>query len=368
MDRFIKIIAQKKNEEVDTVHIELYERVKQLVRENKNIFICGPTGVGKSHLLRQVIDLSTCIEVQTKTAIDYLDETYSPIVIEDYDAEPIMYKNLIDHVIDHGTINKKSVIITSISVYLLPNFETLFIKPLTVEQLLTIKSDPGAFDAASKSKGSIRNFLHYLENYDHVDAFKTSKEYVKEILCTGGHFPWFDTIPEHGHICDTLQENYIDSVGADITTITRALSDADMIDTRIYNGNWCLLPYYIHNGIRIPKAGLGSILDPDKIRSGSAWTKFGNFKMRFKKYNEIRRKSENRIGIEEMCLLKRYAELGRFGILLDYNIIPQDFDVMNHLATISKLKQRDVTNIKKGLKNAIQGRHRRHDDHCEDDW
>lgn len=90
--------------------------------------------------------------------------------------------------------------------------------------------------------------------------------------------------------------------------------------------------------------------------------------MRFKKYNEIRRKSENRIGIEEMCLLKRYAELGRFGILLDYNIIPQDFDVMNHLATISKLKQRDVTNIKKGLKNAIQGRHRRHDDHCEDDW
>ena len=69
-----------------------------------------------------------------------------------------------------------------------------------------------------------------------------------------------------------------------------------------------------------------------------------------------------------MCLLKRYAELGRFGILLDYNIIPQDFDVMNHLATISKLKQRDVTNIKKGLKNAIQGRHRRHDDHCEDDW
>jgi hypothetical protein len=57
-----------------------------------------------------------------------------------------------------------------------------------------------------------------------------------------------------------------------------------------------------------------------------------------------------------LCLLKRYAELGRYDRLLDYDITPQDFDVMNHLATTSKLKQRDVTNIKKGLKHAIQRR------------
>jgi hypothetical protein len=57
-----------------------------------------------------------------------------------------------------------------------------------------------------------------------------------------------------------------------------------------------------------------------------------------------------------LCLLKRYAELGRYDRLLDYDITPQDFDVMNHLATTSKLKQRDVTNIKKGLKYAIQRR------------
>lgn len=368
MDRFIKIVPQKKIEEADTVHINAYNRIKQLIQENKNIFLCGPTGVGKSHLLRQVIDLTTCIEIQTKTMIDYIKDTYVPIVIEDYDAEPIVYKNIIDHVIENGTINKRSMIVTSISGYLLPNFETVFIKPLSVEQLLTINNAPGAFDAARKSKGCIRNFLNYLENYDHIDDFKTSKEYVKDILCAGDHFPWFDTIPEHGHICDTLQENYVDSNGVNITMVTNALSDADMIDTSIYNGNWYLLPYYIHSGIRLPKAALGESLDPGKIRSGSAWTKFGNFKMRFKKYNEIRRKSENRLGIEEMCLLKRYAELGRFDRLLDYNIIPQDFDVMNHLATTSKLKQRDVTNIKKGLKHAIhQGRNRRDDDHCEDD-
>ena len=78
--------------------------------------------------------------------------------------------------------------------------------------------------------------------------------------------------------------------------------------------------------------------------------------MRFKKFSEIRRKSGNRLGVDEMCLLKKYAELGRFDRLLDYGITPQDFDVMNHLAVTSKLKQRDVTNIKKALKHVIERR------------
>ena len=356
MDRFIKIIPQKKIVKGDTVHEDAYDRLKQLLGANKNIFLCGATGVGKTHLLHEVVDIETCIDIQKKTPVEYLKDTHAPIIIEDYDAEPLVYKNLIDHVIEHGTINGRSLIVTSISAYFLPNFEAVFIKPLTIEQLLNIKSGSGAIEAAMKSKGSIRNFLHYLEHYDQIDDFKSSKEYVKDILCTDDPFPWIDAIPEHGHICDTLQENYIDSDGVDITRVTNALSESDMIDTSIYNGHWSLLPYYIHSGIRIPKASLGEKLDPSKLRSGSAWTKFGNYKMRFKKYNEIRRKSGNRLGVEELCLLKRYAELGRYDRLLDYDITPQDFDVMNHIATTSKLKQRDVTNIKKGLKHAIQRR------------
>jgi hypothetical protein len=356
MDRFIKIVSQKKNDRVDTVHEEAYTRMKQLIEANKNIFLCSATGVGKTHLLHQVIDMKTCIDIQKKTSVEYLKDTCAPIVIEDYDAEPLVYKNLIDHIVEYGTINGRSTIVTSISAYMLPNFEVVFVKPLTIEQLVQIRPGTGAVEAATKAKGSIRNFLHYLENYDQIDEFKSSKEYVKDILCTDDPFPWIDAIPEHGHICDTLQENYIDSKGVDITRVTNALSESDVFDTSIYNGQWSLLPYYIHSGIRIPKASLGETLDPDNLRSGSAWTKFGNYKMRFKKYNEIRRKSGNRLGVEELCLLKRYAELGRYDRLLDYDITPQDFDVMNHLATTSKLKQRDVTNIKKGLKHAIQRR------------
>jgi hypothetical protein len=367
MDRFIKIVPQKKNTSNGTIHVEALERVTRLLSEHKNIFVCGPTGVGKTHLLRNVIDTLPCIEIQAKTTVEYLEETCVPVVIEDYDAEPLLYKNLIDHVVEHGTINGRSTIVTSISAYMLPNFVTVFIPPLTCEQLLTINSGPGSAEAASKAKGSVRNFLHYMEKYDHIDTFKTSKEYVRDILCTPEPFPWLDTLPEHGHICDTLQENYPDSKGADIVRIASSLSEADALDTKVYNGHWALLPYYVHSGIRTPKAYMGNTLDPDKVRTGSAWTKFGNFKMRFKKYNEIRRKSQNRLGVEEMCLLKRYAELGRYDRLLEYDLTPQDFDVMNHLASTTKLKQKDVTNVKKGLKHAIERRRRRDPDDCEDD-
>ena len=211
MDRFIKIIAQKNNDKGNTIHVEEFKRIKRLIDENQNVFICGPTGVGKTHLLQQVIDLNLCIQIDKKTPVEYLKDTSVPIIVEDYDAEPLLYKHLVDHVVENGSVNNRSLIATSINGYLLPNFQTVFIRPLTVDQLLTIKNVKGAEEAAIKSKGSVRNYLNYIENYDDIDDFKTSKEYVRDILCTSDPFPWYDSIPEHGHICDTLQENYVES-------------------------------------------------------------------------------------------------------------------------------------------------------------
>ena len=233
MDRFIKIIAQKNNDKGNTIHVEEFKRIKRLIDENQNVFICGPTGVGKTHLLQQVIDLNLCIQIHKKTPVEYLKDTSVPIIVEDYDAEPLLYKHLVDHVVENGSVNNRSLIATSINGYLLPNFQTVFIRPLTVDQLLTIKNVKGAEEAAIKSKGSVRNYLNYIENYDDIDVFKTSKEYVRDILCTDDPFPWYDSIPEHGHICDTLQENYVESEGADIIRISNSLSEADVLDAYI---------------------------------------------------------------------------------------------------------------------------------------
>ena len=62
------------------------------------------------------------------------------------------------------------------------------------------------------------------------------------------------------------------------------------------------------------------------------------------------------LGIEELGLLKKYAENGDLDLLLEYKITPQDFDVMNHLAVGNGLKSRDVTRVKKALKNAYERR------------
>ena len=60
------------------------------------------------------------------------------------------------------------------------------------------------------------------------------------------------------------------------------------------------------------------------------------------------------LGIEELCLIKKYAEKGDLEPMLKYGITPQDFDVMNHLAVGSGLKSRDVSRVKKALKNAYE--------------
>jgi hypothetical protein len=116
------------------------------------------------------------------------------------------------------------------------------------------------------------------------------------------------------------------------------------------------MPYFVLHALTIPKSHLGKPLDKDKIRPGSCWTKQGNRNMRKQKCNDIRIKSRMGLGVEEMCLLKNYAEKGDISKLLDYNITPQDFDVINHLAVGNGLKQKDVTRVKKALKNAYERR------------
>jgi hypothetical protein len=49
-------------------------------------------------------------------------------------------------------------------------------------------------------------------------------------------------------------------------------------------------------------------------------------------------------------LLREYAQKGDVSKFKEYNLTPQDFDVMNHLGLQNKLKQREVTKIKKMIK------------------
>ena len=52
MDSFIKIVEQKKEVEnsVETIHTKQIDLIRRYIRERKNVFICGASGVGKSYI------------------------------------------------------------------------------------------------------------------------------------------------------------------------------------------------------------------------------------------------------------------------------------------------------------------------------
>ena len=358
MDSFIKIIEQKKEEPVDTLHTKQIDLLKKFIRERKNVFICGASGVGKSYVLNAVLNESNSLEIQKEHLkskslfLTFIKNAAKHTFIEDYDSD---FKSVVERVSDGERLTRGSLVVTSINMCFFPNFETVFIPKHKPEKLLTLTEDRtrGAEEAAIRCNGNIRDFFVYLDGSDEKDTFKTPKEYIYDVLSDPSPIGIPNSIHEHGHIWDIFQENYLDSKDVDIVKAADSFSVADIYDCEMYStGEWHLMPYFILNAIVIPKSVLGKPLVKDKIRPGSCWTKYGNYKMRSQKYREIQKRSTYNLSIEDLCVLKKYAENGDIKPMMEYGLTAQDFDVMNHLAVGNKLKQRDVTRVKKALKNA----------------
>ena len=206
---------------------------------------------------------------------------------------------------------------------------------------------------AKKSHGNLRNFIHYIDNSDEKDVFRDSKNFIKDLLCTKDN-SILDYISEHGHIADVFQENYISSKNANISACSDSFSITDVFDAEIYKGSWELMPYYLINSINIPKHNMGELINEEKIRPGKSWTKYGNYKMRKHKLEEILNDSNKKITVDELTLLRKHGENGNIDTLLHYNITPPKFDVINHLAFFSTLKQKEVKKIKKNIKAQME--------------
>ena len=346
------IVSSQKNIFHGTLNRREYEHLAQYVKQNKNVVVCGPPGVGKSFLVRSLLNDVNSIELNHETVkkLDLLEGSRVHILLEDYEGE---YKSVVDDVSEGKKITKGSFIMTCRNYTVFPNFETLFIHAHTVEKLIGLiprEKRERAVEAAKKSNGNIRNFYCYLQFSDAKDIFKSPKEFAKDILCDKHALNLLEHLSEHGSIWDMIQENYLESENVDTMRASDSLSMADIYDTRIYKGDWDLMSYFILHAIVIPQTSLGKNLRRENIRPGSTWTKFGNMKMRQHKLKDI----EIRTGLkhDELCLLKLYAEKGQIGPLIDYKITAQDFDIMNHITLQNKLKQKDVSFIKKTINHA----------------
>ena len=356
MDAFVTIHKQKKVGTI-SLHDREIKEITSLLENGTNVFLCGAAGVGKTYILNKILDESNSIELYDEVLqkkdlfLSTIKNSNMYAYIDDYESDTA-YKSIVETVCNGGHITKKPLLVTSKNVHMLPNFKLVFVpkrKPETIQWLN--KNHPRSKIASEQCKGHIGNYFSYLEFSDDKDIFKSPKEIIEDLLCVPGTIDINETIHEHGHVWGSVHENYLGTDTDHYDKIMDSLVHADLYDTELYKGEWDFMPYFVLNAIKIPKIYMKNLLEKDAIRPGSAWTKYGNQKMREQKIRSIQVRSHTNMKHHEFMLLREYAQKGDVSMFSEYNLTPQDFDVMNHLGLHNKLKQREVTKIKKLIKD-----------------
>lgn len=344
MDAFVTITPQKK-ERGPTLHGMEIEKLKRYVSEGKNVFVCGATGYGKTFVVDSVLDASNSVELYSDRIFKN-KSTHTYTVIDGYDSSHFAFNQYIQD-------NPHKLVVTSTDVHIIPGFELIVMPRREPEHMAAVLApdNPDALQAAVRSRGNIQNFFDYLSCSDEKDIFKTSKEIVADILCTPGTFDLTQTVHEHGHVCDVIHDNYLSLKKCNFNKVIHSLSIADVYDTAMYKGEWDFMPYYVAAGIATPKIHMQHELDPETLKPGSAWTKYGNFKMRQQKLKNIQNKHRTRLGVDELAVIRMYTAKGQFENAISYGLEPSDFDVMNHLALGNKMKPSELTRVKKKLRS-----------------
>ena len=88
------------------------------------------------------------------------------------------------------------------------------------------------------------------------------------------------------------------------------------------------------------------------MRSGSAWTKYGNYKMRILKYKSIINRTTKHVDVDSLMVLRDLWQSDKdrgLEAMRSYGIRGPDIDVINHLALLKKLKAKEIQTIKKSL-------------------
>jgi hypothetical protein len=201
-------------------------------------------------------------------------------------------------------------------------------------------------------KGDLRVVSQSLEFIsDMRDDFKGPRDFLISLVSKNSNvnpskyigYP----IQEPGNIASILHENYLDSTG-DLTEIIDALSQADIIEGRVFAGEWDLLQYFNLWGCILPSIEIKHSLG--HLRPGSTWTKYQNMCMRVKKIDALAtRIPGKRLCHDELMFIRDFAEQERIDILLYYKLKPQDIDVLNHLSPYRKIKAKTVSALKKAL-------------------
>ena len=212
-------------------------------------------------------------------------------------------------------------------------------------------------DVIKESHGDIRFVLQSLNvRSDAHDVFKNTNEYVADLVSKNSKvnpMTYLDSsLSEPGNTISILHENYTDVPRANLeylASVSEYFSDATVFETKIYDGNWELFPYYMCVGCILPALEINHRLSSN-LRPGSSWTKFQNMCMREKRIQALcSRKYEDKLSFEALYVVRKYIENNEFEILKDYKVQVQDIDVFNYLNPYRKIKPKEISTVKKWL-------------------
>lgn len=357
MDAFIRIVEEKRSDPLASIHEDVEARLAEFVRDGKNVFLCGASGVGKSFILQRVMQGAIELlpeHIRSKSGfLCLIQNSPKDVYVEDYEETPSM-KNLVKEVSEGRRLTKGAFVVTTRAYPIFKGFENVLVSKHTPERMVCLvpdgSSNARALEAARSANGSIREFLNAYENQgDAMDDFRGPKQIMHDILTQKNVDFNENMLCEHGHMADIMCTNYLYSKNCSFTRIAHAFSEADLFDAAMYDGFWDTMYAYVNSAISIPRSRLGEPVSAASVHPGSGWTKFGNMRQRRQKLHEIKR----RTGLcpDMLRLLHTYASFKNTSKLTEYALTPQDFDIMNHICFDKRLKARDVTIVKKKLRD-----------------
>lgn len=335
MDKFVIIKSSTENFHVRGRQ-DVVQALCSAVKCNTLVCVWGDPGVGKSYLVKKVLS-NTLYEIECHMLkTDFMSRCAnmtSHVLIDDFDVYDC--KLIIDI---KKSICKGSTIIICNS----PVIDNSIHVPTFTEDDINVLW-PGHPRAARMCKGNLHNFKFYKQFSDIKDVFKTPKGIIKDLLSIKKSSYICDSFEEHGHSLSIVHENYVDATLGmdDMCEIIDSISLSDVFDIEIYKNCWDFIEYFQCIGIAKPCFLIDGTLCYNKIRPGSVWTKFNNFKMRQSKLKKFK------MDVTTIVYIFKLLCMGNTGLASSYNINSSDIDTINHLCLGSKLKSSGVQNLKK---------------------
>ena len=318
------------------------------------VCVLGKSGIGKTWAVRKAlmpcIELTSDILKSKQDTIDFLAKiqgTPTDVIIDEYEC----ISDLVGlREITKPPTNGLFVVVSQVPVkfdFELVTYNFPVLDPNSIKKLFPDASD----DVIATCGGDLRKVRQSLTfKSDAWDEFQGPKEFLVSLVGRGSNVNPVkycgQPVSEPGNVASILHENYVDSKG-DVAKIADQLSMADVMESRVYDGAWDMLPYFNLWGCVLPAVEVNHTLGAN-LRPGSTWTKYQNACMRAKKIRDLAsRVPRQELCIDSLLLIRSQVERGDFSNFHEHGLKPTDLDVMNHLSPIHKIKPKILSSLKK---------------------